>query len=204
MMVFFKERLAYLAVPKTGTSAIERALQRRASAILRDPPGLKHTTARGYERKFRAIFERGDLPPVQTVAVMREPVEWLGSWFRYRQRPALQGHKNSTEEISFDDFVAAYLLPEQPPFAAIGSQGRFLSDASGDLLVNHLFRYDDLPAFTRFMERKLDQDITLPEVNVSPKKPLNLSAELREALQDRHRLDFQIYAALGEGPLSIQ
>ncbi len=202
-MIFFKERLAYLAVPKTGTSAVERALHRRASAVLRDPPGLKHTNAAGYERKFRAMFERGNLKPIQTVAVMREPVDWLGSWFRYRQRPALSGHQNSTEGLTFDSFIAAYLSDKQPPFAEVGSQGRFVTDEKSDLLVNHLFQYEQFDPFIEFLQRRLGADIKLKTVNKSPKSDLSLSKTLQKELEDRLVLDFQIHAALDDGPLSI-
>ncbi|MEM9583235.1 MAG: gamma-glutamyl kinase [Pseudomonadota bacterium] len=203
MMIFFKERLAYLAVPKTGTSAIERALHRRASAVVRDPPGIKHTHARGYERRFRALFERGNLKPVQTVAVMREPIDWLGSWFRYRQRPALSGHPNSTQGLTFDSFITGYLADKQPPFAEVGSQGRFVTDENGDLLINHLFQYEDLDPFVEFMQRRLGEDIALKTVNKSPRSDLSLSPSLRKALEERLKLDFQIHNALIDGPLSL-
>lgn len=203
MMIFFDQRLAYLAVPKTGTSALERALGPKASAIFRDPPGIKHTNARGFERKYRKLFERGNLRPLETVAVMREPIEWLGSWFRYRQRPGLDGHPNSTRGLSFDEFLAAYISDKQPQFAQVGSQARFVTDEHDELLVNHLFCYADLNAARQFLERRLDHKIELQQVNTSPKSKTPLSAELEAQLRTRHALDFEIYAALTEGPLSI-
>jgi len=59
MMIFYKERLAYLAVPKTGTTSVEHALQHRASMILRDPPGMKHTNARGYAGETKRLIRGG-------------------------------------------------------------------------------------------------------------------------------------------------
>ena len=203
MMIFSKERLAYLAVPKTGTSAIERALHRRASMVVRDPPGLKHTNARGFERRFRGMFEKGLKSPIQTVAVMREPLDWLGSWYRYRQRSGLSGHPNSTENISFDQFIEGYLSDTQPAYSEVGSQARFVTDDGGDLLVNHLFQYEDLGPFLTFMQRRLGAEITLQIVNKSPNRPLDLSAELNDALRQRCAADFQIHAALADGPLTL-
>lgn len=203
MMVFHKERLAYLAVPKTGTSAVEKALHRRASLVLRDPPGLKHTNARGFESRFRGMFERGKMASVQTVAVVREPLDWLGSWYRYRQRAGLSGHPNSTENISFDQFVDGYLADKQPPFAEVGSQARFVTDENGDLLVNHLFGYEDLGPFVIFMQRRLGLKIELQTVNKSPNRAIDLSQDLYTALRDRCAADFQIHAALSEGPLTV-
>lgn len=203
MMIFFHERLAFLAVPKTGTSALENALGSKASVIFRDPPGIKHTNARGFEAKYRKLFERGNLPPLETVAVMREPIDWLGSWFRYRQRPALKGHPNSTAGLSFDEFVAAYLSDTQPAYANVGSQARFVTDQSGDILINHLFSYADLNAAIQFLEQRLERQITLKPVNPSPKKELSLSADLETEIRKSCALDFDIYDALQDGPLSI-
>jgi hypothetical protein len=203
MMIFYKERLAYLAVPKTGTTSIEHALRHRASMILRDPPGLKHTNARKYERRFRALFEPGDLNPVETVAVFREPISWLSSWFRYRQREALTGHPNSTFGLTFDQFVEAYLAEIKPPFADLGSQGRFVTDDNAELLVQHLFQYEDMPTFERFLENRLGEPVTLEKRNSSAAGTVTLSDELEQELRHTYALDFQIHAALSEGPLSI-
>ena len=43
MLVFWKARLVMLAVPKTGTSAYERALSPLAGMVVSDPPELKHS-----------------------------------------------------------------------------------------------------------------------------------------------------------------
>jgi len=203
MMIFFKERLAYLATPKTGSTALQGALQHRASMVLRDPPGMKHTNARGYERKFRAMFERDELAPIETAAVFREPISWLSSWYRYRQRKALHGHANSTHGISFDQFVEAYLSDNPPPYAKLGSQGQFVTDQHGELLVQHLFQYEDFHHFQSFLENRLGERLTMEVVNKSPELQVTLSDELRERLKRVLALDFEVHAALSEGPLSI-
>ena len=203
MMIFFQERLAFLAVPKTGTSALERALGGKASAVFRSPPGIKHTNARGFERKYRKLFERNDLEPLETMAVIREPIDWLGSWYRYRQRPSLDGHKNSTAGISFDHFVEAYLAPNQPQYAQVGSQARFVTDEEGELLVNHLFAFSQFPTAVRFLEGRLGCSIDLKTVNQSQKKDLTLDKDLRDQVFKTCALDFDIYNALQDGPLSI-
>ena len=41
MLVFYKERLAFLAVPKTGSTAYHTALRDRADLVVTDPPDLK-------------------------------------------------------------------------------------------------------------------------------------------------------------------
>ena len=50
MLVFWKELLVFLAVPKTGTTALEGALAPNAALVFRDPPILKHTPLYRYRR----------------------------------------------------------------------------------------------------------------------------------------------------------
>ena len=54
MLVFAKQKLVLLAVPKTGTTALERALLPHASAAILDPPGLKHVSV----SRYRAALEQ--------------------------------------------------------------------------------------------------------------------------------------------------
>jgi len=59
MLVFWAEKLVFLAVPKTGTTAIEGALAPRASMVLRDPPQLKHSPVYRYKRFLQPLFAQG-------------------------------------------------------------------------------------------------------------------------------------------------
>ena len=52
--------------------------------------------------------------PFTVIGVMREPRDWLGSWYRYRQRPGIPDKRRSTAGMSFDAFVEAYCT-EKPP-----------------------------------------------------------------------------------------
>jgi len=126
MLVFYKERLVLLSVPKTGTTALQTALKNRADIVVSDPPELKHAPVYRYNRFFRPMFDKVCHTQMETVAVMREPISWLGSWYRYRRRPYMAGKPNSTHDISFDDFVRAYIKGSQPGFANVGSQAKFL------------------------------------------------------------------------------
>ena len=79
MLVFFKERLAFLSVPKTGTTAYETALAARADMVIREPPMLKHAPVYRYNRFIRPMFLRVCDAEMELMAVMREPISWLGS-----------------------------------------------------------------------------------------------------------------------------
>lgn len=197
MLVFWKERLAFLAVPKTGTTAIETALSKRASISVNDPPGLKHTPLFRFQRFVLPYLHTTDPAPFETVAVVRHPVDWLGSWYRYRSRPQLDGKPNSTRDISFDDFVLEYCKERPAPFANLGSQARFVQDSSGQRGVNHLFRYEEQDKLIAFLEDRLDLTLTLPRVNVSPLRAMELSPEVMAHLQAARPAEFEVWHDAG-------
>lgn len=87
MLVFFDERLVFLSVPKTGTTAYLSALGAHADMIISGPPMLKHAPVYRYNRFIRPMFQQLCDVEMELMAVMREPISWLGSWSRYRQRP---------------------------------------------------------------------------------------------------------------------
>jgi len=196
MLVFWKQKLVLLAVPKTGTTALEQALLPHASAAILDPPGQKHISAPQYRNRLSKFFEQRGNHPMDLVAVMREPVDWLGSWYRYRGRAQLAGKPNSTQGISFDDFVAAWLRPARPEFADVGSQAKFLTDADGNRAVDHLFRYDRMGDLVAFLEDRLDARFDIPRVNVSPPGSVDLSDEMRMRLHDEAAAEFTLWQSL--------
>ena len=196
MLVFWKQRIVLLAVPKTGTTALEQALLPHASAAILDPPGQKHVSAQGYRNRLSNFFEQRGKRPMELVAVMREPVDWLGSWYRYRARPFLDGKPNSTKDVSFDDFVLEVLKEDSAPFARIGSQRRFLSNRDGDVAVTHLFKFEEISAYVRFLERRLNRKIELGQANVSPKMDIRLSSSVDAILRDAWAAEFELWESV--------
>ena len=193
MLVFWKEKLVLLAVPKTGSSALERAFGGLASTMILDPPGLKHSSARRYRREIEPWLTRGGQWPHETMALIREPVDWLGSWYRYRLRPQIAGEDSSTRGVEFNDFVRAWMSPDPPAFARIGSQARFLCGPRGRLLVDHLFRYEDFDRALSFLNTRLGSEIAPGQVNVSPKLGLALSDDVQEDLRSHAARDFALW-----------
>jgi hypothetical protein len=57
MLVFWEQRLAFLATPKTGSTAIAAALESLAAVSIQRPPLLKHTTVHRYRRFIGPFLE---------------------------------------------------------------------------------------------------------------------------------------------------
>lgn len=199
MLVFSKARLVLLSVPKTGSTAYEAALAPLAAIAVSAPPELKHAPVFRYNRFFRPMIERFFDEAFDVAAVMREPLDWLGSWYRYRQRPEMSGHANSTQGLSFDDFVTAYCTGHQPDFARVGSQARFLEPQRNGTCVTHLFRYEDQAGLRQFIEARLGATFAPRNLNRSPVLPLSLSPESAARLRRKYADDFTLWNGIGTG-----
>jgi len=196
MLVFYEERLVLLSVPKTGTTALHTALRDQADIVVSEPPALKHAPFYRYCRFFRPMFEKACKVEMETVAVMREPVSWLGSWYRYRRRPFMKGNSNATHGISFDEFVQAYLRANQPGYANIGSQARFLEPHPDGTSVTHLFRYETPDSLLGFLGERLGGVPALKRENVSPEIALELTPETNAKLRRKYSADFALYNSI--------
>ncbi len=194
MLVFWRQGLVFLATPKTASTAIETVLSPLAAVVVMRPPQLKHTNAQKYQRQVAPFLGDAKGTSFVTTALMREPLDWLGSWFRYRKRDEEVPEK-STKAMSFDDFVLAYCLPDQPEFAKVGAQANFLAPA-GFRPVDHIFRYERMDLFVRFLEKRLGTTISLPTVNVSPEADIALSPKVEARLRQTRAADFALYAGL--------
>lgn len=195
MLVFWEQRLAILATPKTGSTAIEAALDSMAEIAIQRPPALKHTTVQDYHRHVGPYLHSAAGEPFTLVALMREPKSWLGSWYRTLQREDVEGSRRSTRGLSFDRFVNDWCDDPQPEHAAVGSQSAFLAPLDGRG-TDHLFRYEEIGRFTHFLEDRLGHEIILPRLNVSPDANLDLSLATEARLRKAAAADFALYESL--------
>lgn len=195
MLVFWDQRLAFLATPKTGSTAIEAALEPLSALIVQRPPILKHTSVQRFHRFLGPYLEVASGQAFSVAALMREPCDWLGSWYRYRQRDDVTDPNKSTRNVTFEEFVHAYCSDNPPEFAAVGSQAKFLKSRK-DKGVDHLFRYENIGQFVAFLEDRLGCEITLPRLNVSPASALDLSPTGESSLRQFAAQDFEMYNAI--------
>jgi len=197
MLVFAREKLVFLSVPKTGTTAWQAALEPLATMVVRDPPELKHAPVFRYNRFFRPMLEKFVGEDLTVLAVMREPVDWLGSWYRYRQRDFLKGQPASTQGVDFDAFVQAYMKGDRPVFANVGSQAKFLEPQRNGTAVTHLFRYEDQAGLRAFLEDRLGALAETEVMNASPPMPLELSKDVADRFRRKFDYEFALYESIG-------
>ncbi len=197
MLVFWKQRLVILATPKTGSTAIQTALESLSVMTLMRPPELKHTPAYRYQRFVKPYLRAAAGGEFTAVALMREPLDWLGSWYRFRRREDVSDPAKSTRHLDFADFARAYASTPRPRFADVGRQAKFLSGMNDSPLgVDRLFRFEELNHFVNFLEEKLDFPIELPMLNVSPPGNLALPDDLRQQVVDYLAPEYTLYNAI--------
>lgn len=196
MLIFYKEKLAFLSVPKTGTTAYQSALRHRADIVISDPPELKHASLYRFDRFFRPIFTKVCNVELETLAVIREPISWLGSWYRYRQRPFIAGQPNSTAGMTFDEFVLDYMKGSKPAHANVGSQAKFLSPHPKGYPITHVFRYEEPEKLNDFLYQRIGVRPETRQENVSPVGDLTLSESVERRLRRKCSEEFDLYDSI--------
>ena len=195
MLVFWEAKLVFLATPKTGSTSIAQALESQAAISIQRPPLLKHSTVHRYRRFFGPYLEAASKTDWTVCALMREPRDWLNSWYRFRSREGQNDPERSTKGMSFDDFVRGWCQDQRPAFADVGSQAKFLRPRK-DQGVDRLFRYEDMPRFIAFLQESLGQKVELPLLNVSPKGESGLSPATEALLQEKAAEDYALYDSI--------
>lgn len=195
MLVFIRQRLVLLATPKTGSTALQMALMRHADIVTKGLPGVKHISYPKYLRQVAPLVEGFARGPVEVCALMRAPVDWLGSWYRYRKSAALAGTERSTAGVDFDGFLEAWLSSDPPAFARVGTQGAFLTRPQDGAPVPLLWRYEALDGFADWLAGRLGVEVTLPQANVSALPPEAPSPALRARAEAALAPDMALWRA---------
>lgn len=149
-------------------------LKTHAEIHLLGSPGVRHTDASTFEQYLLPYLGKvAEETRFTRVAVVREPVDWLYSWYRFRSRAALRGgaSQNSTAGMTFAEFIDAYLRAgERPPYAEVGDQAEFLTDTRGNVALDMLIPYDRLDALVSYFSDRVGEPLSLGQLNVSPSR----------------------------------
>lgn len=191
MLIFWEKRLVFLATPKAGSTAVEAALDALANVAVQRPSDLKHTDLHAYRSHIQPWLHAATGDTFTTVALMREPIDWLRSWYRFRLRDDIDDPDHAMVGVKFADFAHDYADPAGRSAKKIGSQSAFLTHGADR--VDRVFRYEDIDAFTHFLEDRLDCAISLPRVNVPPAVDVSLGPPQEAGLRQFMRDDIALY-----------
>ncbi|MDP2520924.1 hypothetical protein [Shimia thalassica] len=202
MMISTAKGFGFICLPKCASTSIEAAIRPYCNIRVTGHPGIKHLTYQETHDTFFPLLEKKKLSRPHMFAVVRNPLDWVGSWYKYRSRDALKGSAAFAGECSFQEFVEAACSEKAPAFARIQNQSRFLVNNDGKVSLDSLIRYSslatDLPKFLVRFGVVLDD---LPIRNVSPDKVLADMA-LNESglamLRKHFATDYKIFESIGD------
>ncbi len=195
MLIFREIKLVYLANPKTGTTSFEHAFASFADSK-KSKFLPKHTPFRRFRKKFPRLAREYEI-----VTCVRDPLDTLYSWYRYRSRPALRGHANSTFALSFEEFFSEWCKPEPAAFADVGASVGFVLNERGKIPQRlKIFRYEDRSALQNYVCGKMGQKIPELARNVSrTKKDMTILDPFRSTVSRYPKLQkiYDSYARIG-------
>lgn len=197
MMISPRRGFVFLCTPKCASTALEQALAPHCGIRIAGAPQMKHAGYADYQRHiapFLAEVGGVDVGALTVLALMREPLDWLRSWWRYRQRPALAdsahpNHRNYTGGMDFEEFLDAYF---GEPGVGLRRQHDHLNDLDGGYDGIEIHRYEALPRFVERLEGLIGAPLKLGSVNVSPPG----DGAVDPAWRDRLAAEYALYERL--------
>ncbi|MGR3490485.1 MAG: gamma-glutamyl kinase [Shimia sp.] len=200
MLIFDNPAIVLFAIPRTGTTGRMVSLCDRADHVFRVPTGVRHMSVRQFERRIAP-----HLPGAHRytrVAVIRDPLSRLRSWYRYRARPGVAA-KHATRHVTFAEFIAAHLSDAPPPWARIGNQITFLTGPDGTLGVDRLFCAERPGIFNAWAGHTLGVP-RMKRLNASRPYGGQLDATLRRRLYAAREAEFDLHSqVIRTGTLSL-
>ena len=191
-MAMARAGFCFLAMTKTGSTAVERAFQRHAELVVRRPPTMKHATARTFDTVFVPVLEHYGHPreSYELVCVVREPVDWVNSWWRYRARPGSEGSPHHTGDVSFDEFAERIVAGE----VDLGTATNFVRTRPGRPPVDRVYRYEHLDEAIAWMAGRLGVEVpAVQRVNTSPRPVSPVAASTRRLLEEHYARDVALH-----------
>ncbi len=89
MVASINYRFCFLSNTKCASTSITSALSEYGDLYTSQNPKIKHLNYLKFDKWVRPLLG-AEQEKFTTIAVIREPLDWLHSWYRYRQRSSIQ------------------------------------------------------------------------------------------------------------------
>jgi hypothetical protein len=189
MMYLPAANLVYVAVPKTGGISATTALLPYAE------PSTAYDTNDVNAMHVSSAYAKRCYPSADVVCVVREPIDWLFSKYKYASGPYFSWDSvYTTRHQTFSRFVKRYLSGEKPWPEPYRMQIDYAKGA------DFTFKYENISGFESFLSKRLGKTIRLQTLNVSPQRPFDLQEEQMQEIKALLMDDYNLWnSALTEG-----
>lgn len=200
MLIGIEKKFVFVANTKTASTSIEKVLAPHAEVSHGGTPARKHVPLRRIYSLYPEVFRGGAQKPVThrffKFGVMRDPIDWLGSWFRYRK-----GNKVDSPlpaEMTFQEFWEKRDWNIIKPDGARFLQRHLFCAAEGHVLADVIIPYEQLNGMFGEICDCLGIDSPLPRENVSHLSDFEVPPALEAALREHLAPDYALRNRLDE------
>lgn len=189
--IYHPLKTIFVHVPKTAGTSIERTLLQGANTVVGG-----HTTAVGYRNKYPEAFAS-----YFKFSILRDPVDRFVSAYCYLKGRTLLNALNNERVHQCDslgDFVR--MIDREPEIlnqiVHLIPQHRFVCDAQGQVLVDQICYFEDLPAAWELLSGKIGiPHVPLGKMNVS-RRPADIcltDPALVAAIRRHYARDYDLF-----------
>ena len=202
VLISLEYKFIFVANSKTASTSVESVLAKYADIKEKVDPRKKHQTCSQILNNYKEMLDAaGGADDFFKFGIMRKPIDWLYSWYRYRS--GNEGIEAAIdEELSFEEFFYRgdwnIWLDRENKVPRLQSR-HFISEIDGDLLVDKILKFENLNHELNATLAHLNLPIEekLPVKNKSRiEKRLDLSPEFEMQLKRHFSKDIEIYEAL--------
>jgi hypothetical protein len=150
MIISLSHGFIFAAMPKTASSAFQLLLATQGDLVLGRTERGKHLRPDQIQEEYCEFFSKV-IPYEDFVSfgVVRQPVNWLLSWYNFRARSDLAdashpNHRNYTGNMSFSEFIEEFSSRDPRPFARLMTQSEFYGFDDCTFGVRVLLRHERL------------------------------------------------------------
>ena len=200
MLIGVRKRFVFVANTKTASTSIDFVLAAHAEIMRAGSPERKHMRLGDVAAEYWFLFNNPKFPfdSFFKFGVMREPISWINSWYRYRR-----GNNTASPlpaDMTFEEFWRSGDWNTQRPGGKKYLQSNFFTDAAGKNLADVIIPYERMDDYIPQIFSALKVPHTLPRKNVSQMRetPLQVSPEFLAEMREFYQPDYAIYDRLDE------
>ena len=151
MQISTKYGFAFLCMPKCASTSIESAIKEFCDIDHSVLGKKKHLKAQEFMDSVLVAHQKPlTAARIESFCLMRNPMEWIASWYRYRSRDVLKNpnhkdHNRYTGNINYERFIEEYISEgKRNPYAKINTQFNFLNLNNGKIGVDYIIPMNGL------------------------------------------------------------
>ena len=193
MVICHNKKCIFIHIPKTAGTSIEQFIKdndRNPIILLgvRNGRSMHHFSALEIKSIFPDLFKK-----YYKFSVVRNPYDRLLSEYYWCKIPNV-GYKFGKTKIEFLNYVSQ-VIKQKAYFNNIFHdhfmpQYLFLYNPQNQLLVNNLFKYENLDSAIEFIKKKLHINQNLDQLNKTTSEKTDWTIEEKEIIYELYKKDF--------------